>query len=69
MGGACISYVGREIFIQRFCGESCGKKPLRRPRRKYEDNIKMDFQEVGRGIMVRINMSQIRYRWRHLRMR
>ena len=26
-----------------------GKRPLERPRRKWEDNIKMDRQEVGRG--------------------
>ena len=26
-----------------------GKRPLGRPRRRWEDNIKMDFQEVGRG--------------------
>ena len=26
------------------------KRPLGRPRRRWEDNIKMDFQEVGRGL-------------------
>ena len=26
-----------------------GKRPLGRPRRRWEDNIKMDLQEVGRG--------------------
>ena len=30
-------------------GKPEGKKPLRRPRRRWEDNIKMDLQEVGRG--------------------
>jgi hypothetical protein len=28
-----------------------GKRPLGRPRRRWEDNIKMDLQEVGRGGM------------------
>ena len=28
-------------------GKSEGKRPLGRPRRRWEDNIKMDFQEVG----------------------
>jgi hypothetical protein len=28
-----------------------GKRPLRRPRRRWEDNIKMDLQEVGEGIV------------------
>jgi hypothetical protein len=30
--------------------KSDGKRPLRRPRRKWEDNIKMDLQEVGGGL-------------------
>jgi hypothetical protein len=30
-------------------GKLEGKRPLRRPRRKWEDNIKMDIQEVGGG--------------------
>ena len=30
-------------------GKPEGKRPLRRPRRRWEDNIKMDLQEVGRG--------------------
>ena len=30
-------------------GKLEGKRPLGRPRRRWEDNIKMDLQEVGRG--------------------
>jgi len=30
-------------------GKPEGKRPLGRPRRRWEDNIKMDFQEVGGG--------------------
>ena len=30
-------------------GKPEGKRPLRRPRRRWEDNIKTDLQEVGRG--------------------
>jgi len=30
-------------------GKSEGKRPLGRPRRRWEDNIKMDIQEVGGG--------------------
>jgi hypothetical protein len=29
-----------------FGGESCGDKPLRRPRRRWEDNIKVDFKQM-----------------------
>jgi len=32
-------------------GKPEGKRPLGRPRRKWEDNIKMDLQEVGCGGM------------------
>jgi hypothetical protein len=32
-------------------GKSAGKRPLGRPRRRCEDNIKMDLQEVGCGVM------------------
>jgi hypothetical protein len=42
------------------------KKSLGRPRCRWEDNIKMDFQEVGCGGMDWIELSQDRYRWRAL---
>jgi hypothetical protein len=34
-----------------------GKRPLRRPRRRWEDNIKMDYQEVGYGSMDWIELA------------
>jgi hypothetical protein len=40
-----------------------GKRPLGRPRRRWEDNIKMDLQQVGWG-MDWIDMAQDRDRWR-----
>jgi len=43
-----------------------GKGPLGRPRRRWEDNIKMDLQEVGCGGMDRIELAQDRDRWRAL---
>ena len=42
------------------------KSPLRRPKRRWEDNIKMDVQEVGRGGMYWIDLAQDRDRWRAL---
>ena len=45
-------------------GEPEGKRPLGRPRRRWEDNIKMDLQEVGCGCMDWIELSQDRDRWR-----
>jgi hypothetical protein len=43
-----------------------GRKPLGRPRCRWEDNIKMDLQEVGWGGMDWIDMAQDRDRWRAL---
>ena len=46
--------------------KSEGKRLLERPRRSWEDNIKMDLQEVGCGGMDRIDVAQDRERWRAL---
>jgi hypothetical protein len=40
------------------------RRPLGRPRRRWKDNIKMYLQDVGWGVMDRIDMSQDRDRWR-----
>jgi hypothetical protein len=42
------------------------KRPLVRPRRKWEANIKLDLQDVGWGGMDWIDLSQDRDRWRAL---
>ena len=47
-------------------GEPEGKRPLGRPRRRWEDNIKMDLQEVGRGCGDWMGLAQNRDRWRAL---
>ena len=41
-------------------GKTEGKRPLGRPRRRREDNNKMDFQEVGCGVMDWIDLAQDR---------
>jgi len=43
-----------------------GKRPFGRPRRRWEDNIKMDFQEVRCGGIDWIELAQDRDRWRAL---
>ena len=43
-----------------------GKRPLGRPRRRWEDNIKTEIQEVGYEGMDCINVTQNRDRWRAL---
>jgi hypothetical protein len=47
-------------------GKSEGKRPLRRPRCRWEDNVKMDLQEVGWLDMDWIDLAQDRDRWRAL---
>jgi len=47
-------------------GKPEGKRPLGRPRRRWEDNIKMDLQEVERGGMDWIEPSHGRDKWRAL---
>ena len=47
-------------------GKPEGKRPLGRPRRSWEDNIKMDLQEVAGGGMDWIDLAQDRDRWRAL---
>jgi len=55
------------ISVQRvLVGKPEGKRPLGRPRRIWEDNIKMDLQEVGGGRGDWMELAQDRDRWRAL---
>ena len=50
MGRACSIY-GEGRGVYRFLvAKPEGKRPLGRPRRRWEDNIKMDLQDVGCGV-------------------
>ena len=50
------------FFVRR----SNGKRPLGKPRRRWEDNIKRDLQEVGLRRMDWIDPAKSRDRWRTL---
>jgi hypothetical protein len=43
-----------------------GKRPLGKHRRRWEKNVKVNFQEVGCGVMDWIELAQDRGRWRAL---
>jgi len=47
-------------------GKPEGKRPLGRPRCRWVDNVRTDFQEVGCGFMDWIGLPQDRDRWRTL---
>jgi hypothetical protein len=47
-------------------GKPEGKRPLGKPRRRWDDNIKMDFSEIGWGGMDWIDLAQDRDQWRAL---
>jgi hypothetical protein len=47
-------------------GKPEGKRPLGRPRRRWEDNVRMDLQEVGYGCEDWIRLAQDMDRWRAL---
>ena len=54
---------GREVY-RVLMKKPEGKRPLGRPRRKWEDNIKMDLQEVEGGCGDWMKLDQDRGRWR-----
>ena len=49
----------RKGLYRVLVGKPEGKRPLGRPRRRWENNIKMDLQEVGRGDMDWIKLAQV----------
>ena len=66
MGWECSAYGGEEARVQGFGGKTEGGRPLGRPRRRWVDNIKTNFQEVVCGVMEWIKLAQDRDRWRAL---
>ena len=56
---------GRGVY-RVLVGKPEGKRPLGRHRRRWEDNIKMDLQEVGGGCGDWMELAQDRDRWRTL---
>ena len=53
-----------KVVCRVLVGKPEGKRPFVRPRRRWEDNIKMDVQEVECGGVNWIDLTQDRDRWR-----
>jgi hypothetical protein len=66
MGGACGAHGEGEGCIQHFGWGPEGRRPLERPRRRWEDNIKMDLREIGFGDVDWIHWAQDGDGWRAL---
>ena len=64
-GHAARMREGRVVY-RVLAGKPEGKRPLGRPRSRWEDNIKMDLQIVGCGGMDWIELALDRDRWRAL---
>jgi len=60
-----VARMGERRAIYRvLVGKLEGKRPLGRPRRRWEDNIRMDLQKMGCGSVDWIELAQDRDRWR-----
>ena len=64
MGGACCTNREKKGAYRVLMEKPEGKRPLGRPRRGWEDNIRMDLQEVGCRGMDWIELAHDRDRWR-----
>jgi hypothetical protein len=58
--------MGEKTAFRLLVGKPEGKRPLRRPKRRWVDNIRMHLVEVGWGDMDWIGLAQDRDRWRAL---
>jgi hypothetical protein len=66
MGGACSAYAGGGGVYRVLVGKPEGRRTLGRPRRMWEDNIRMDLREVGCECVDWMELTQDRDRWRAL---
>jgi hypothetical protein len=63
IGGACSTNGEKRSTHRILVGKKEGKRPLGRPRRRLENNIKMDLREIGWGGMDWIDLAQDRKHW------
>jgi hypothetical protein len=66
MSGTCGAYGEKRVVHRVLVGKHEGKRPLGRPRRRWEDNLKLDLEEVGGGRGDWKELAQDRDGWRAL---
>jgi hypothetical protein len=66
MGGACSTNGEKRNAYRILVGKPEEKRLLGRPRRRWEDNIKMDLGEIGWGGMDWVDLAPVRDQWRAL---
>jgi len=66
MGGVCSAFGEGRGVHRVLLGKSEGKRPLWKPRRRWEDNIMIDLQVVGGGFKDWMDLALDRDRWRAL---
>jgi len=66
VGGACSTHWENIGVYRVLVGKPEWNKPLGRSRRRWEENIKIDLQEVGSNVMDWIDVAEDRDRWRTL---
>jgi len=64
MSGECTTQAGRRGVLRVLVWKPVGKRPLGRSRRRWEDNIKMDLQEVRCEGLNWFKLVQDKDRWR-----
>ena len=64
----CSCFVGSSVVaaFKILPGKPTGKRPLGRPRRRWEDNIRMDLEEMGINAENWVDSAQDRNYWRAL---
>jgi hypothetical protein len=66
MGRACSTHGAKRNAYRIFMGKPKENRPLGRPRRRWEDNIRMELREIGWGRMDWIDLAQDRDQLRAL---
>jgi hypothetical protein len=64
VGGTCGTHGGGKRCLQVLIGRTEGKRPRRGPRRRWEDNIKLDPRKIGIDGANWILLAQDRTQWR-----